>query len=79
MNSLPFDVPPGDSRPEPVVNPTMRERVYARTRELAAAAGRPFTPTQRDYEQARCEITGESDRARQEAVLEGSAPQPAAA
>src|SRR5689334_17417820 len=51
-----------------------RERVYARTRELAVKAGRPsLQVSQADYEQARCELTGESDMVRQEAVLDASA------
>lgn len=58
-----------------------RERVYARTRELAMKAGRPsLQVTQSDYEQARCELTGESDMLRQEAVLDApSADTPASA
>lgn len=53
--------------------PVTRERVHARTRELAVTAGRsPLQITQADYEQARREITGESDMARQEARLENA-------
>jgi len=48
-----------------------REMIYARTRELATLAGRePFQVTQIDYEQARRELTGESDFDRQNAVLD---------
>ncbi len=47
-----------------------RERVHARTRELALIAGRtPPHVAQVDYEQAKREVTGESDIERQEAVL----------
>ena len=50
-----------------------RERVYARTRELAVKAGRPaLQVSQADYEQARRDLTGESDMARQEAVLDAA-------
>ncbi|HEX2862279.1 MAG TPA: hypothetical protein VHN79_11590 [Lacunisphaera sp.] len=59
-----------------------RDRVYARTRELAVKAGRTFLQvSQADYERARVELTGESDMARQEAVLDappGQAPASAA-
>jgi hypothetical protein len=45
--------------------------VQARTRELAVLAGRtPLAITQSDYEQARREMTGETDMDRQEAVLD---------
>jgi hypothetical protein len=58
---------PFSSAPSPIT----RERVYCRTRELAAQAGRPPPHvTQRDYEQARREVTGESDRERQDALLD---------
>lgn len=51
--------------------PVTRESVRARARELAVLAGRtPADVTQRDYEQAKREITGESDPDRQEAILE---------
>ncbi len=53
------------------IGPVTRERVHARTRELALIAGRlPPHVTQSDYEQARREVTGESDFDRQEAMLE---------
>jgi hypothetical protein len=50
---------------------TPRERVHMRARELALMAGRvQLHVTQTDYEQAKREITGESDAARQEAILD---------
>ena len=52
---------------------TIRERVQARTKQLALLAGRSEQEVlQRDYEQAKRELTGESDLARQNAVLDGS-------
>jgi hypothetical protein len=54
-----------------------REMVHARTREMAVQAGRaPLQISQADYEQARVELTGESDMRRQEAVLDGSREAP---
>lgn len=51
--------------------PATRESVRARARELAVLAGRtPADVTQPDYEQAKREVTGESDPDRQEAILE---------
>jgi hypothetical protein len=48
-----------------------REMVHARARELALVAGRPGGHvTQADYEQAKRELTGESDIDRQDAILE---------
>jgi hypothetical protein len=48
-----------------------REMVQARTRELVLTSGRePLQVKQADYEQAKRELTGESDRDRQEAVLD---------
>ena len=53
------------------IGPVTREMVQARTRELALIAGRaPPHVTQADYEQAKQELTGESDLDRQEAVLD---------
>jgi hypothetical protein len=50
--------------------PVTRECLRARTRELAVRAGRmPPHVTQVDNEEARREITGESERDRQEAAL----------
>lgn len=47
-----------------------REMVYARTHELAHIAGRgSHEIKQVDYEQAKREVTGESDFDRQEAML----------
>ncbi|OAM88310.1 hypothetical protein OH491_05775 [Termitidicoccus mucosus] len=51
--------------------PTPRERVHMRTRELAMIAGlKPSHVSQTDYEQAKREVTGESDADRQEAMLD---------
>ncbi|MBL9208922.1 MAG: hypothetical protein JNL92_00555 [Opitutaceae bacterium] len=50
-----------------------REGVRARARELARIAGRaPSEVAQRDYEQAKREVTGEADPERQEAMLEAT-------
>ena len=63
MNNRPL--PPHDS---PLVT---RERVYQRTREVAALAGRtPLLIRQADYEQAKREVTGEADNDRQLALLD---------
>ena len=52
------------------IDSAIRERVRARTRELAWLAGRsPADVSQVDYEQAKREVTGESDPDRQEAKL----------
>jgi len=50
--------------------------LHARTRRMAVSAGRsPLQITQADYEQARRELTGETDMSRQEARLDsGTAP-----
>jgi hypothetical protein len=48
-----------------------REMVYARTIELASLAGRaPYEIRQFDYEQAKRELTGESDFDKQQAVFD---------
>ena len=53
----------------PFVTPHM---VRCRTVELAIAAGRsPIEIRQRDYEQAKRELTGETDFDRQQAALYG--------
>ncbi len=53
------------------IGPVTREMVHARARELALIAGHaPPHVSQADYEQAKRELTGESDLDRQEAVLE---------
>lgn len=47
-----------------------REMIAARTRELALRAGRiPPYVVQTDYEQAKRELTGETDVDRQEALI----------
>jgi len=53
-----------------------REDVHVRARELALIDGRtPSDVSQAEYEQAKRELTGESDLARQEAVLD-AIPEP---
>jgi hypothetical protein len=50
-----------------------REMVYERTRRLASASGRgPQDISQADYEQAKRELTGLSDRSRQEELLDST-------
>ncbi len=50
-----------------------REMVYERTRCLASAAGRrPQNVSQGDYEQAKRELTGLSDRFRQDEMLDST-------
>ena len=54
-----------------VPKPVSRAMVHTHTRELALIAGRtPANVTQADYEQARREVTGESDTDRQDAILD---------
>jgi len=53
------------------IGPVTRAMVQARARELAVIAGRaPPYVTQVDYQQARRELTGESDMDRQDAILD---------
>jgi hypothetical protein len=53
-----------------VIGPVTREMVHARARERAMIAGRsPLQVSQVDYEDAKRELTGESDVDRQEAML----------
>ena len=53
------------------IGPVTREMVHARARELALMAGRASSDvSQADYEQAKRELTGESDVDRQNAVLD---------
>lgn len=60
----------GDAQPLASSGFPTREAVRARARELAAIAGRaPHEVAQGDYEQAKREVTGESDQERQEAML----------
>ena len=57
------------------IGPVTREMVRQRSRELALIAGRnPPQVSQIDYEQAKRELTGESDLDRQDTILE-SAPE----
>jgi hypothetical protein len=54
-------------------NPVTRDEIHARARELALIKGRvpgPPNVSQADYEQAKQELTGESDLSRQEAILD---------
>ncbi|WP_265593888.1 hypothetical protein [Haloferula sp. BvORR071] len=69
-NTAPGAPPEGDSCP-PL--PPSRDRVYARTRQLALTAGRyAHQISKSDYDQAMREITGQSDPKRQEAILEAA-------
>jgi hypothetical protein len=53
------------------IGPVTRAMVHARTSELAVIAGRaPPLVNQNDYEQAKRELTGETDVDRQEALLD---------
>ena len=63
----------GGSTTNPVRSgPVNRGMAYARSRELAVLAGRtPPYVAQADYEQAKRELTGESDAERQDAILDG--------
>ena len=66
--------PPPPAGPAGTPGRVTREMVHARTRSLAVSAGRPpWQISQADYEQARRELTGESEMARQEARLEDDA------
>ena len=52
-----------------------RARVHQRTQELTKIAGRaPLDVSQSDYDQAKRDVTGESDPERQEAMLDRIAP-----
>ena len=52
-------------------NPFTRDEIHARARELALIEGRvPPNVSQADYEQAKQELTGESDLSRREAILD---------
>ena len=54
-----------------LVGPPTRAKVDARAHELAALAGRPPPHvTQSDYQQAKRELTGETDLDRQNAILD---------
>lgn len=59
------------SSPSPgPVSQTLRQRINRRTHELAELARRiPPRVTQSDYEQAKRELTGESDAERQSAAI----------
>ena len=83
FRTVSHDFPPeASTQPVAPPDPVTRAMVHARTRELAAQAG--FAPPyvrQSHYEQAKRELTGESDLDRQNAVLDGlvTAPGPAQA
>jgi hypothetical protein len=69
-----FKNPPVDMGRNLVCNPVTREAVNERTHQLAKLAGRKHPDiTQADYEQAKEEITGESDKDKQNEALD--APQ----
>jgi hypothetical protein len=56
---------------------SIRDLLHARTKELALMAGRGvFDVSQSDYEQAKREVTGQSDKAMQDAIL-AAPPRPA--
>jgi hypothetical protein len=56
---------------KPIRPPVTREMVYARTLELASLGGRAsYEIRQFDYEQAKRELTGESDFDKQQAALD---------
>lgn len=61
-------------REDPVTTRSVtRELVYGRTLELASLAGRnSLQIKQVDYEQAKREITGESDFDRQQSIMDSS-------
>ena len=55
----------------PLIRPVTRQMVYTRTIELAILAGRASHEIrQLDYEQAKRELTGESDFVRQQAIFD---------
>ena len=54
-----------------LIHPVTREMVYARTIELASLAGRDSREIKQfDYEQAKRELTGESDFDKQQAIFD---------
>lgn len=60
---------PGSQSP-----PVTRERVHARTRELAIQNGRQaHQVTRSDYERAKREVTGEREPYRQDGLLDSTA------
>ena len=64
-------LPDDSTGPQTAGGLSIRERVQARTRQLALLAGRAVQEIcQRDYEQAKRELTGETDLERQNAVLD---------
>jgi hypothetical protein len=66
IKTLHAALPPGSA-----VVPTMRERLHSRTCYNAAKAGRLSTSvSQADYEQAKRDVTGETDPDRQTAILD---------
>jgi len=66
--------PSGPPGPVATKAPATREKLNARAHELAASSGRvPTQVTQSEYEQAKRELTGESEGERQDAVLDAMA------
>ena len=66
--------PSGTPGPVATTAPATREKLNARAHELAASSGRvPAQVTQSEYEQAKRELTGESEGERQDAVLDAMA------
>lgn len=58
----------------PFTDMSLRERLHLRTCEIARIQGRgSFEITQKDYEQAKRDVTGEKDPDRQNAILDGIA------
>jgi len=54
-----------------LIRPVTREMVYTRTIELASLAGRASHEIRQfDYEQAKRELTGESDFDKQQAIFD---------
>jgi hypothetical protein len=71
---IPQELPKETGKPARTPPPVTRERVHARTRELASLAGRAcHQVTRSDYERAKREITGERLAHRQEGLLDSHA------
>ncbi|WP_265594961.1 hypothetical protein [Haloferula sp. BvORR071] len=69
-NNASQTLPGDDLRPPPHKS---RDLVYARTLQLALNAGRyAHEISKADYDQAMREVTGESDRMRQDAILDSA-------
>jgi hypothetical protein len=71
---IPHEFPMEAVKPARTPPPVTRERVQARTRELASLAGRAgHQVTRSDYERAKREITGERLPHRQDSLLDSPA------